>query len=301
MKYSIIIPVYNDTALINCLAGLQQLDFSPMDYEIIIVENGEKTDWIEPLVDKFHYKYIYEATAGSYHARNLGLQQAGGEIMAFTDSDCVVDTQWLKAIDKTFAQPQVAGVMGYTCGAKTNNKIALYEQKMYEANIANFTNETKLRRIDTRNFAIRRTVYETIGGFLDDVRFGGDMEYGARAHWAGLTIIYNAKMTASHTNIENLRTLLRKRVKQNTANMELLTKHDAAFANTYFPQLLRYPAGLSAFFWYVIYGLAYAKLGLVSPWLCYFLPNAAGYKVFKLANVVAIRFGQLKAVLQSRV
>ncbi|EKD76001.1 MAG: hypothetical protein ACD_43C00261G0003 [uncultured bacterium] len=301
MKYSIIVPVYKDPALTNCLAGFRQLNFSNTDYEIIIVENGEKTDWIEHATRQFGYQYIYSETAGSYHARNLGMQAAQGDIFAFTDSDCVVDPDWLKELDAAFMQSTVAGLMGYTRGATTTSQIAQYEQRMYEANIAGFTGETQLRRIDTRNFALRRSVYEKIGGFLDDIRFGGDMEYGARAHQAGFKLIYNAKVCATHANIEQLHVLLQKRVKQNAANLALLTKHNAVFIQTYFPQLLRYRPGLAAYLWLAIYGLAYVKLWLVSPLLCQLLPTTAGYWLFKVSNVVAIRFGMLKAVVQSPV
>jgi len=299
MKFSIIVPVYQDDALRAAVRALQQLDFPQSDFEVIVVENGKKTDWIEECVRSAGFRYVFTETAGSYHGRNVGIENATGELLAFTDSDCQVDANWLSEIDRTFQSNSVAGVMGFTRGTDTANKIAQYEQRMYEANIAGFTGATHLKRIDTRNFAIRHSTYATVGGFADDLRFGGDMEYGARVHAAGLTLVYNAAVSAQHANIEHLGKLLQKRLKQNYANMRLLTKHDTTFVREYFPQLLRYQPGALAWIYFIGFGLIYLLNQPISHQVCTILPRQLGYFYFKAINVVAIRLGMLKAVLQS--
>lgn len=299
MIYSIIIPVYNDPALRVALKACQGLNFPAADFEVLVIENGKKTDWIEPLVRAANYRYYFTETAGSYHARNVGLQQARGDVFCFTDSDCAVDPHWLTAIATTLQHFEISGVMGYTRGANMNNKIAHFEQRMYEANIAHFTQVLALRRIDTRNFAIRRSVYQVIGGFLSDMRFGGDMEYGARAHAAGLRLVYNATMSAQHSNIVHLGQLLKKRVVQNAANMSLLQKYDRSYVQTYFPQLLRFKPGVVSWLRFYLYSIAYFSLRPLSHSVCVLLPGRLGYIFFKGANVVAIRFGMLKSVVHS--
>lgn len=300
MTYSIIVPVYDDPALHHALRALQALRFPETDFEVLVIENGKKTDWIEPVVRAANYRYFFVEPAGSYHARNIGMQHAKGTIFCFSDSDCAVDPGWLTTIAETMRQSDSAGVMGFTRGANTTNKIARYEQQMYEANIAGFTKTTALRRIDTRNFAIRRMVFEKIGGFLDDIRFGGDMEYGARAHAAGLKLVYNKKMTAEHSNIEQLGQLLKKRVTQNAANMALLRKHHPAFVQKYFPQLLRFSPGAPSWLWYCLYGTTYTILSPIGHTICLVLPGRLGYAFFKTANVIAIRFGMLQSVVHSK-
>jgi glycosyltransferase involved in cell wall biosynthesis len=299
MICSIIVPVYQDQALRAALAGLQQLDYPRADYEVIVVENGKKTDWIEAAVYAAGGRYLYAPVAGSYSARNLGAAQAIGEILAFTDSDCVVDAHWLQTITVTLQAETIAGVMGLTRGQVGQNRVAAYEQQMYEANLAGFTDVAQLRRIDTRNFAIKRSVFTALGGFNADLRFGGDMEYGARAHAAGYNLVYAPQLTASHANLEHLGVLLKKRVKQNAANLVLRKHHDTDFVRKYFPQLLRYQAGLLAQLLCIIYGSAYTLLKPISQPVCLLLPPSFGYVWFKSLNVIAIRFGMLKGVLQS--
>lgn len=300
MTYSIIIPVHDDPKLRTAVKALQAIQFTTTDFEVLIIENGKKTSWIEPLAQAANYRYFFTEPAGSYHARNFGMQLARGDVFCFTDSDCAVDAQWLSAIAETLRDQHVAGVMGFTRGTKQANKIARFEQMMYEANIASFTQTTALRRIDTRNFAVRRSVYKTIGGFLDDIRFGGDMEFGARAHAAGLKLVYNTKMTAQHANIGHLDQLLKKRLIQNEANMILLHKHDPVFVQNYFPQLLRFKPGAASWLWYYFYGAIYICLKPVSHLLCILLPGRLGYMFFKGANVIAIRFGMVQFVVHSR-
>lgn len=295
MKYSVIVPVYNDPALRDCLGALSKLDFPSHDYEVLIIENGTKTDWIEPLVERYHWTYHFVAEAGSYRARNYGMQLARGEMFAFLDSDCIAAPDWLTQIQKILIDKNIDGVLGLARGDH-GNAVAKYEQQMYEANIAAFSHEAKLRRIDTRNVAFKRRVYEHVGEFAL-VRYGGDMEYGARAHAAGCRIVFAKQVSVTHQHINSLRVLLKKRFQQNSGNMLLLSLHDTTFIQTYFPHLLRYQSGIASWLYWVVFSVAYWPLYPVSDRLIQILPPGLGYLFFKGMNVLAIRLGQLSAIV----
>ncbi len=72
-------------------------------YEIIVVDN-KSTDRTKEAVDKFmsrfngRLRYAFEPSPGLSFARNNGIREAKGTIIAFTDDDCVVDPQWIHAI-----------------------------------------------------------------------------------------------------------------------------------------------------------------------------------------------------------
>ncbi|MFA5994816.1 MAG: glycosyltransferase family 2 protein [Patescibacteria group bacterium] len=307
MKFSIIIPVYSDPKIKQCLESITNLDYPKHDYEVIVVDNNP-----EPVL----HNCIHEPIPGSYQARNTGLEQARGEYLAFTDSDCTVDPQWLYNIEQLFIDETIDAVMGYATGNNAN-KIATYEQQMYEDNIGKFVGEKKLRRIDTRNFAIKRNIYEKLGGFNTRLDYGGDMEYGARAHQAGFNIIFAKNVVVTHSNETNLPKLLQKRIRQNKGNMLITQIHDEQFVQEYFPHLLRYisikapqppkggdnysPCPLGKGVRGKGLGLRsllsiYSKLTFwLSGFICNILPGQLGYFWFKLQNVVAMRLGQMQA------
>src|SRR6056297_2548076 len=93
---SIIIPVYNDRdRLTNCLQKLYEQDYPKSFYEVIVVDNGSTLS-IREMVLKYRFKIVYEKKPGSYAARNKGIKSACGEILGFTDSDCIPSKDWIK-------------------------------------------------------------------------------------------------------------------------------------------------------------------------------------------------------------
>ena len=294
MQWSIIIPAFNDPHLTDCLHSLQRLEYAASEYEVIVVDN-HPTPTLQGLVAQFGYHYIHEPETGSYRARNAGLIAAQGTYVAFTDSDCEVAADWLHAFDSVLSNQNVAAGFGLAKGIP-GNRIAEYEQHMYEANIAQFTKPADLQRIDTRNFAIKRAVYQRSGGFTPQFRFGGDMEYGARLHAAGQTIRYVPAAVVWHHNAEQLRPLLQKRLQQNYGNMFTTQLHDKPFVVCYFPHLLRYRRSpLTWILWWSLRCLAWLHFPF-SDIIVRALPYGLGYRYFKLVNILAMRLGQLSFI-----
>lgn len=294
MKYSIIIPVYNDPYLPVCLDSIARLQ-GGLEYEVIVVENST-TDWIQPLVQHYGFHYAHESITGSYQARNSGISLARGDVLVFTDSDCEVTASWLQHIDQVLSDETIAGVMGFSAGAPST-RVATLEQLMYEANIAQFTQGKNLKRIDTRNFAIKRRVIERLGTFQSTLQYGGDMEFGARVHAAGFRLVYNHELIVIHHNIKQLNPLLLKRVRQNYGNMAIVQLHDHDFVLRYFPHLLRYSASFSNRLRYYCYKFIIGIASHISDRLITILPLHLGYTYFKTVNVLAMRLGQLSFVL----
>src|SRR5690606_36407271 len=90
--------VYNDQAgLDECLSLLCEQDFPAASMEVVVVDNGSVSP-VELSRDyPFRTKVITCSKPGSYAARNAGVDAASGEILAFTDSDCLPDTGWLSS------------------------------------------------------------------------------------------------------------------------------------------------------------------------------------------------------------
>src|SRR5437763_3198225 len=117
-SFSIIIPTRNRaTILARLLESLTQLRFD--SWGAIVVDDGS-TDDTAQVVDGFRERglpvaYYYQPWQKMGAARNLGLAHATGEIIAFTDDDCIVDPSWLQALAAAFdAHPEALGVQGKT-------------------------------------------------------------------------------------------------------------------------------------------------------------------------------------------
>jgi len=93
-RVSVVVCAYNaERTMEACLASLETLDYP--DYEVIVVNDGSKDRTLE-ISERFSYcRIISQENKGLSVARNVGAEAATGEIVAYTDSDCVADPDWL--------------------------------------------------------------------------------------------------------------------------------------------------------------------------------------------------------------
>src|SRR3990170_3006911 len=96
-KISVIVPVYNDAQRIGkCIESLLQQTYPHEKYEVIIIDNGS-TDETREVIKKYPVKLLIEdKIQSSYAARNKGIKNAKGEVIAFTDSDCIPGNDWIE-------------------------------------------------------------------------------------------------------------------------------------------------------------------------------------------------------------
>ena len=198
---TIIIPVYNDAKrLQQCLNLLERQTYPQAFYEVIVVDNNSTED-LQPIVAQFaQAKYILEKTPGSYSARNTGLTIAKGDILGFTDSDCVPTLDW---IEKGVAQIRQHPDCGFVAG-----HINFFFQKSENPNPAElfdslyFLQQEKYVREDhfgvTANLFTTPEIFKNVGLFNADLKSGGDREWGKRVYTAGYKQIYAADVKIAH-------------------------------------------------------------------------------------------------------
>ena len=76
-----------------CLASLKKLNYP--NYEVVVVNDGS-TDGTRQIAEGYSYvRLINQENKGLSEARNVGIRAAAGEIIAFTDADCMADADWL--------------------------------------------------------------------------------------------------------------------------------------------------------------------------------------------------------------
>ena len=97
-RISVVVPHYNDLERLDtCLAALVTQTLPREDYEIIVADNNSPCGLAE--VEKAvagRARVVTAMEPGAGPARNAGAEAAQGQILAFTDSDCVPEPQWLE-------------------------------------------------------------------------------------------------------------------------------------------------------------------------------------------------------------
>lgn len=114
LKFSVVINTYNRAAYINdAILGLAELNYP--DYEVIVI-NGPSTDRTGEILEgwKERIKIGECAEANLSMSRNIGIQMASGDVVAFMDDDAVPHPEWLKRLAVHYADPSVGGVGGFT-------------------------------------------------------------------------------------------------------------------------------------------------------------------------------------------
>ena len=178
---SIIVPVYNGENIIGaCLKSLLAQDYPKDKYEVIAVDNNSK-DKTADIIKEYSVHYLFESKVqGSYAARNTGVRHAKGEILAFTDADCVADKGWLKKGIMGFVGGKIGCVAGSIKGYEPANYIEEYLIKREILSHKKESSGTVLPYAKTANAFYRKEVFDKIGLFEERWASGGDADLSWR-------------------------------------------------------------------------------------------------------------------------
>ena len=194
---SVIVPVYNDNAgLKELLPTLRQQSYPQDKYEVIVVDNGSNQDVTE-VTKEFEIKLLAENDIqSSYAARNKGIRHARGEVFVFIDSDCRAAGDWLYEGIKKMHQAGsdlVGGNVVFTFSKKKTSA------EYYDA-IYHFQFEEMIRRGNCGggNTFVKRSVFDSIGMFPQNVKSGGDGFFTKRATLSGFKLVYAPEAIVYH-------------------------------------------------------------------------------------------------------
>jgi glycosyltransferase involved in cell wall biosynthesis len=178
MRVSVVVPTFRRPALLDrCLGALARQDVGASSFEVVVAddEGSDATrSRVESLARRFPAPLRYVAVTGPHGpaaARNAGWRAATGEVIAFTDDDCVPEPSWLRQ--------GLAALAGGAEAASGRVAVPLPDPPTdYQRN------ESGLERAEfvTANCFVRRDVLETLGGF--DERFSAAWREDSDLHFA---------------------------------------------------------------------------------------------------------------------
>lgn len=196
IRYSVVIPVLKTPTVHRTIEALRRQDFGASRYEVIVA--GMLTREALPEGDPVRF-YALDVPLSPAAARNRGAASATGQIIAFTDADCIPAPDWLSVLEQRFSDPSVA-VVGGGVAFEQGNYWTLAD------NIGTFheyltTRPSGLRSLlPSLNLAIRRDVFLAVGGF--DERYprpaGEDSDLCIRLRRQGHRLHFEPRAVVTH-------------------------------------------------------------------------------------------------------
>jgi len=229
---SIIVPAYNDEkAISNCVESLMQQDYK-MPFEVIVIDDGSKDDTGDA-AEELGAIVLRKKNAGPAKARNLGAKNAKGEILVFTDSDCVPEKNWLSEMLEPFKDKEVIGVQG---AYKTKQKelVARFVQAEIEERYEKMKkNSRKLDWIGSYSAAYRKKDFFDVGGFDESFpkASGEDPELSFKLAKQGKKLVFNPKAIVYHTHPKSIREYFKVKFFRAFYRVKLYSKHSDKILN----------------------------------------------------------------------
>jgi glycosyltransferase involved in cell wall biosynthesis len=202
IEISVIIPFRNMTdSLRHCLQCLKRQTYPSENFEIIAVDN-DSSEELDPIKREFsRVRWLTESGPSSYAARNCGVRHAQGEIIAFTDADCLPAPNWLFEAAQALRTSDATIIGGkielLNPPARSLNSYELFEAKMFDmANQRRVVEQ--LGFAVTANLVTYRRTFEKVGLFDSSLKSSGDREWVQRAVGHGESLLYRDSVLVHH-------------------------------------------------------------------------------------------------------
>jgi len=247
MMISVIVPGYNVQATVGaCLEALLDQTIPRNEYEVIFVDDAS-SDGTTEIVRRYPDVRLLTLpeNRGQANARNVGLEEARGDIILFTDADCVPARNWIEAMRKPFADPDIAGAKGIY-RTEQRGLVARFAQLEYESRYGIMRRKRYIDFVDTYSAGYRREALAQHGGFDARFRIDEDQELSFRMAEAGLKMVFNPEAVVYHHHPSTLWRYLKRKYLIGYWKAFVLNRHpEKAVSDSHTPQLLKVQLALA--------------------------------------------------------
>ena len=209
---SVIIPTFNRPCLLrNCLFALEQQTLPPGSFEVIVVDDGSQVplsldpaEWLHA----FTLRVIRQENTGPSGARNRGAEAARGDILAFTDDDCLPIPEWLERLNVPLSEYPEALAGGTTYNGLRDNLYSETSQLIVTMVYEHFNRGARgAYFLASNNIACRRDAYLSCGGFDTAFPVAGaeDREFCDRWRMLHRPLLWISGALVEHRHTQTLR------------------------------------------------------------------------------------------------
>jgi glycosyltransferase involved in cell wall biosynthesis len=213
-RISIVIPNYNGADTIGeCLTAAFASKYN--EFEVVVVDDCSGDNSVE-IIRKFPCKLVcIEKRSGTSKARNIGAQNSTGDVIFFTDADCLVQEDTLSIINKTLSETDSSTIIGGTYARMP------YDKGFFNTFQSVFVNYSETKNIENPDYiaahamVIDARTFRESGGFPEDfLPIIEDVEFSHRMRRSGCTLVMNPGIQVRHifnfTMVRSLRNAFKK-------------------------------------------------------------------------------------------
>jgi mycofactocin system glycosyltransferase len=296
---SIIVPVHNRPLEIKtCLESLMNIDYPSDCHEVIVVDDASSD--VTPEVIKSYNVRLITLTQNRKAAfcRNLGAAHAKGEILAFIDSDCSADPDWLNRLVPSFNDNEVGIVGGKIDSYFTTSGLDRYEQVKSSLIIGNQIKRSRdvnsAFYVPSCNLLIRKILFQKVGGFNRHLVVGEDVDLCWRIQDNGFKVEFRPEGVIFHRHRNKIKAFCKRRFEYGTSEPMLQTLHRNREKQFYLP--------LGGLVFLLIAALAAFKpassLWILCP-ICFVTDLLVQHARLKAQHIPVKLFQQAKAILRT--
>jgi len=211
---SVIVPfVETEPYLGACVEALLAQDGIGGPVEIIVVDNGS-SDGGAAVIDRHpELVVVRETRPGVYAARNAGIRRARAPLIAFTDADCVVAADWVRAVSEGMCDPGVAILVG-ACEYPADASLGLGLLAAYENAKADYVIQhcpSACHFAYANNMAVRASVFADVGPFREWARAADtELVHRVASSRPDLRLAFTPSMRVTHREFVRTRARLRR-------------------------------------------------------------------------------------------
>jgi len=295
-KISVVIPAYNaEKTIEDTIKALLNQDYPKKGYEILIVNDGS-TDSTREKIKKFKIVKLFEQKhKGPAAARNLGVKHSKGDIILFTDADCIPAKNWIKNMIKPFEDKDIAAVAGTYKTLNKENLIARFIGYEIEDRHRKMRNKKTIDFVGTYSAGYRKNIFLKFKGF--DITFptssGEDPELSFRMSKEGYKIVFNPKTFVYHQHPNTLIKFIKQKFWRGFWRIHLYKKHKGKiFRHSYTPKSIYLEITFLGFSIVLltlnIFGLILLFYGLSTLFLTFLLTLPLSFRIFKKDKITGI-------------
>jgi len=205
---SVIVPTYCEEEIIEkCLRSVSNQKFEEGKVEIIVVDS-DSPDNTRAIATKYADKVMNLKDRGVGRARNAGVRMAEGKILLFLDADTLLGFDSMAEIYQVFTDPRIVCVSGTVVGLErlgTTDNLFAFAHYSFMNKVATLTAFFGFPLFPTVCCACRKSIFDKVGGFDEDLAVAEDLAFSRKMGRAGKCVV--SKEAKAYTSVRRIERL----------------------------------------------------------------------------------------------